>query len=153
MAFSQGVLTADVGSVGAALCIWIGAGLLAWTGASSFAELGAAIPLNGGAQAYLRYAYGPLTSYLFSWTAITALKPGSAAIIAIIFGEYTCRILYHTATSGPSEASAESIPRIVVKLVAMLSVIGISLLNAASLKAGARSQVVLTVAKVSARLA
>lgn len=44
------------------------------------------IPLNGGAQAYLAYAYNPLVSYLFTWTAITALKPGGNAIIALIFG-------------------------------------------------------------------
>jgi hypothetical protein len=73
--------------------VWLISGLLAWTGASSFAEvrdaacglielpsrhskLGSSIPVNGGAQAYLAYAYGPLTSYLFAWTAIIALKPG-----------------------------------------------------------------------------
>lgn len=53
---------------------------------SSFAELGSMIPLNGGAQAYLAYAYGPLVSYLYAWTAITLLKPCSAAIISLIFG-------------------------------------------------------------------
>lgn len=64
-------------------------------------------PVNGGAQAYLACtfvvaltfafdslnsyfghtdAYGPLISYLYSWTALSLLKPGSAAIIALIFG-------------------------------------------------------------------
>ena len=73
---SPGVVVANTGSVGASLVVWALSGLLGWTGASSFAELGSAIPLNGGAQAYLSYAYGPLVSYLFAWTAITALKPG-----------------------------------------------------------------------------
>jgi len=50
---SPGVVTLNTGSVGASLLVWIVSGILAWTGASSFAELGAAIPLNGGAQAYL----------------------------------------------------------------------------------------------------
>jgi amino acid transporter len=67
-------VTADTGSVGASLLVWLGSGLLAWTGASSFAELGAAIPLNGGAHAYLNYAIGPTAAYLFTWTAIVALK-------------------------------------------------------------------------------
>jgi hypothetical protein len=73
---SPGVVVAEVGSVGASLVIWVVSGLLAWTGArwvrvrvllqlkwnqpdesySSFAELGCAIPLSGGAQAYLAYA-------------------------------------------------------------------------------------------------
>ena len=58
------------------MMVWAASGILAWTGASSFAELGSAIPQDGGAQAYLAYAYGPLVSYLFAWTAIIALKPG-----------------------------------------------------------------------------
>ena len=71
------MVVANTQSVGASLTTWIVAGLLAYTGAASFAELGSAIPLNGGAQAYLNYAYGPLVSYLFAWTAIAALKPGA----------------------------------------------------------------------------
>lgn len=100
---------ANVKSVGAALTVWLISGLLAWTGArhvlmsiasaatsltaafySSFAELGSMIPLNGGAQAYLAYAYGPLISYLYTWTAISLLKPCSAAIISLIFGCVMC---------------------------------------------------------------
>ncbi|KZV91044.1 hypothetical protein EXIGLDRAFT_694047, partial [Exidia glandulosa HHB12029] len=83
---SPGVVAANVNSVGAALSVWAAGGLLAWSGASSFAELGSAIPLNGGAQAYLAYAYNPLVSYLYAWTAISTLKPGGNAIIALIFG-------------------------------------------------------------------
>ena len=73
---SPGVVVANTQSVGASLAVWVASGLLAWTGASSFAELGSSIPVNGGAQAYLQYSYGPLVSYLFAWTAISALKPG-----------------------------------------------------------------------------
>ena len=78
-------MVANTQSVGASLTVWIAAGILAWTGASSFAELGASIPVNGGAQAYLAYAYGPLMSYLFTWTSV-ALKPGANAVISLIFG-------------------------------------------------------------------
>lgn len=77
---SPGVVLANTNSVGASLVVWLISGLLAWTGASSFAELGSAIPQNGGAQAYLSYAYGPMVSYLFAWTAIIALKPGWSAL-------------------------------------------------------------------------
>ena len=76
------------------------AGVLAWTGAASYAELGSAIPLNGGAYAYLSHAFNPTIGYLFSWTAITALRPGSAAIIALVFGNYVNRTLF-AGTAGP----------------------------------------------------
>lgn len=65
------------------MAVWLASGMLAWTGASSYAELGSSIPVNGGPQAYLAYAYGPLLSYLFAWTAIIALRPGSHKDIVI----------------------------------------------------------------------
>lgn len=122
------------------------------------------IPLNGGAQAYLAYAYNPLVSYLFTWTAITALKPGSNAIIALIFGcapsfqtvfppwsyqcfgrEYINRLIYH-ATS--SDDSPDAIPQWAIKLTACGAVITVSLLCVATPKLGTRASVVFTVVKV-----
>jgi amino acid transporter len=83
-----------VPSPGLSLVVWAVAGLLAWTGAASYAELGGAIPLNGGSGVYLRHCFGELAGFLFSWTAVIVLKPGSAAIIAIISGEYINRVLF-----------------------------------------------------------
>ena len=81
---SPGSVSTRVGSPGAALVVWVIAGVLAWTGAASYAELGGAIPLNGGAQVYLAKTFGELSGFLFTWVAMLVLKPGSAAIIAII---------------------------------------------------------------------
>ncbi|KDQ18122.1 hypothetical protein BOTBODRAFT_29449 [Botryobasidium botryosum FD-172 SS1] len=147
---SPGIVVANTQSVGASLIVWAVSGTLAWTGASSFAELGSMIPLNGGAQAYLAYAYNPLVSYLFTWTAITALKPGSNAIIALIFGEYINRLIYH-ATS--SDDSPDAIPAWAIKLTACAAVVTVSLLCVASPKLGTRASVVFTVVKLSALLA
>ncbi|CAL1704463.1 unnamed protein product [Somion occarium] len=99
---SPGVVIANTKSVGASLAVWVASGVLAWTGASSFAELGSSIPVNGGAQAYLQYSYGPLVSYLFAWTAISALKPGGNAVISLIFAEYLNRLFWHTTSSDVS---------------------------------------------------
>ena len=81
----------NAGSYGASLVVWTVAGILAWTGAASYAELGGAIPLNGGAQIYLSKIFGEWAGFLFTWCAVFVLKPGSAAIIAIIGGEYVVR--------------------------------------------------------------
>ncbi|PNS14400.1 b(0,+)-type amino acid transporter 1 [Sphaceloma murrayae] len=81
----------NAGSPGASLVVWTIAGILAWTGASSYAELGGALPLSGGPTVYLSKIYGEWAGFLFTWVAVTVLKPGSAAIIAIIFGEYIVR--------------------------------------------------------------
>ncbi|KAL4801710.1 amidase signature domain-containing protein [Aspergillus unguis] len=90
---SPSQVNANAGSPGGALIAWLVAGLLAWTGAASYAELGGAIPLNGGAQAYLSKIFGELAGFLFTWCAVLVLKPGSAAIISIIFGEYVVRAI------------------------------------------------------------
>lgn len=83
-----------VPSPGMSLIVWAIAGLLAWTGAASYAELGGAIPLNGGSGVYLRHCFGELAGFLYSWTAVIVLKPGSAAIVAIICGEYFNRVIF-----------------------------------------------------------
>ncbi|KAE8233777.1 hypothetical protein CF326_g1181 [Tilletia indica] len=172
---SPGVVTLNAGSVGASFLVWIMSGILAWTGASSFAELGAAIPLNGGAQAYLNYSFGPLSAYLFAWTAITALKPGSGAIIAIIFGEYMARIIFHVyvplhssspdstsaasgsgtggAAAAPHEQGLDSVPEWATKLIACGLVALLTLLNVISAKLGTRLQVATVVVKLLALIA
>ena len=88
---SPSEVDSHAGSPGLSLVIWTVAGLLAWTGACSYAELGGMIPLNGGSQVYLAKTYGELAGFLFTWCSVFVLKPGSTAIISLIFGEYLVR--------------------------------------------------------------
>lgn len=118
------------GSAGASLIVWTVAGLLAWTGAASYAELGGAIPLNGGAQAYLSKIFGELAGFLFTWCAVFVLKPGSSAIIAIIFGEYVVR-----AAIG---ADAENASSWINKGVALAGLTLVTLMNCVSTKFAVR---------------
>lgn len=128
---SPAAVNSNVGSRGAALIVWAICGLLAWTGASSYAELGGAIPLNGGAQIYLSKIFGEWAGFLFTWCAVTVLKPGSAAIIAIIFGEYMERAFI-------GADSLEASPWI-NKGVAIGGVVLVTLINCVSTKLGTRS--------------
>lgn len=147
------------------MIVWLASGLLAWTGASSFAELGSSIPVNGGAQAYLQYSYGPLVSYLFAWTAISALKPGAPdpcsrilsslltllrstggnAVISLIFAEYLNRLFYH---STGSDISPDALPQWAVKLTAIIAVLLVSVICVATPNLGPRTAVVFTTVKV-----
>lgn len=127
---SPGQVIARAGSPGASLLVWAIAGVLAWTGAASYAELGGAIPLNGGAQVYLSKIFGELAGFLFTWSAVMVLKPGSAAIIAIIFGEYLVR-----AVVG---AEAETISPWINKAVALLGLAAVTFLNCVSTKLGTK---------------
>ena len=120
----------NAGSYGASLVVWTVAGVLAWTGAASYAELGGAIPLNGGAQVYLSKIFGEWAGFLFTWCAVFVLKPGSAAIIAIIFGEYVVR-----AAVG---ADAENASAWINKGVALAGMALVVILNCISTKLGTR---------------
>ncbi|KAI0950592.1 hypothetical protein AcV7_009010 [Taiwanofungus camphoratus] len=144
---SPGVVVANTQSVGASLAVWLASGLLGWTGASSFAELGSSIPVNGGAQAYLQYSYGPLVSYLFAWTAISALKPGGNAVISLIFAEYLNRLFWH---STNAEVSPDDIPQWAIKLTATAAVLVVSIICVATPTLGPRASVVFTTIKVAA---
>jgi amino acid transporter len=161
---SPALVNRNAGSVGMSLIVWVVAGCLAWTGActffsyyfppktgvnliASYAELGSAIPLNGGAYAYLRHIFGPLWAFLFSWTAIVALKPGSAAIIAIIFAEYVDRILFFSLQPN------DTTPLWADKLVAVLCIWIISALNAMGTKWGTIINNIFTLLKLLALVA
>lgn len=121
----------NAGSPGASLLVWVVAGILAWTGAASYAELGGAIPLNGGAQVYLSKIFGEWAGFLFTWCAVVVLKPGSAAIIAIIFGEYIVNAVV-------GAEAAEASPWI-NKGIAIAGLTLVTLLNCVSTKLGTRS--------------
>jgi hypothetical protein len=127
---SPGQVVTRAGSPGGSLVVWVIAGVLAWTGAASYAELGGAIPLNGGPQVYLSKIFGELFGFLFTWCAVMVLKPGSTAIIAIIFGEYLVR-----AVVG---AEAESVSSWINKGVALFGLFAVTFMNCISTKLGTR---------------
>lgn len=127
---SPSQVSSKVGSAGAALVVWLVAGILAWTGAASYAELGGAIPLNGGSQVYLAKTFGELAGFMFTWVAVLVLKPGSAAIIAIIMGEYLVRAIIG--------AEAEHINPWINKGVAVLGIAITVSLNCVSTRLGTR---------------
>ncbi|KAI1947625.1 hypothetical protein LOZ12_003058 [Ophidiomyces ophidiicola] len=127
---SPGRVSSNVGSPGASLIIWAVAGILAWTGAASYAELGGAIPLNGGAQVYLAKIFGEIAGFLFAWCAVFVLKPGSAAIIAIIFGEYVVRAVVGT--------HVEAVNPWINKGVAFLGLAIVTFFNCVSTRLGTR---------------
>lgn len=128
---SPSQVNSNAGSPGAALVIWVIAGILAWTGAASYAELGGAIPLNGGAQVYLSKIFGEMAGFLFTWVAVLVLKPGSAAIIAIIMGEYLVRAFIG--------AEAETINPWINKSVALAGLFFVTFLNCVSTRLGTRT--------------
>ncbi|KAL8690198.1 MAG: hypothetical protein Q9218_004304 [Villophora microphyllina] len=136
---SPAQITTNAGSPGASLIVWLVAGILAWTGASSYAELGGAIPLNGGAQVYLSKIFGDLFGFLFTWCSVFVLKPGSAAIIAIIFGEYVVRAFTPSSTSADPLPNTSTSTIWIMKGISLLALTTVTALNCISTKLATRT--------------
>ncbi|KAI8881070.1 amino acid transporter [Backusella circina FSU 941] len=152
---SPGPVLEASGAYGTALMVWLVSGLLALCGALCYAELGAMLPMNGGESVYLGRAYGSLISFMFEFVTIVVQKPGSLAIICIVFGDYVSRIAYHTYffnvphDSDSAVQLADSvIPFFLPKLLAIVCLCILTLINAFSVRAGIRVQDFLTVIKV-----
>ncbi|KAL8908886.1 MAG: hypothetical protein Q9171_005283, partial [Xanthocarpia ochracea] len=136
---SPAQITTNAGSPGASFVVWLVAGILAWTGAASYAELGGAIPLNGGAQVYLSKIFGDLFGFLFTWSSVFVLKPGSAAIIAIIFGEYIVRAFSTTSTSSDPLPNTSISIIWINKGISLLALALVTVLNCISTKLATRT--------------
>lgn len=135
---SPGPILAYTGSVGASLVIWILAGILALTGGLCYIELGTMIPSSGGEHPYLKRAYGPFLSFLFSWSGILASRPASIAIILTTTGHYTMKLI----SNSPSKWA--------VKFVAILLALALTLLNIKSTKNTMNLQNAMTLIKIIA---
>lgn len=142
---APGVIVSEVGSIGASLIVWVACGVLSWTGAASQAELGAAIPLSGGPQAYLGYAYGPLASYLYAWSSIFVFKSAADAMPALICGEYLNRMIYHAVTGDPTAI----VPAWTYKVTAIIIILLVTGLNLFSRSSGTNSSVAINVIKLA----
>jgi L-type amino acid transporter 6 len=114
-------------SAGSAVTVWFLGGLLVWTGAASFIELGLAIPRNGGVQEYLRHCYGDFLGFLFTciWVAIS--KPSAMAMIAMVFSDHFCHVIFPATWSYP----------LLSKLVALLGLAFITFINCLGARTGA----------------
>ncbi|GAA5797944.1 hypothetical protein HPULCUR_003342 [Helicostylum pulchrum] len=152
---SPGPVLEASGAYGTALIVWLLSGLLALSGALCYAELGTMLPMNGGEAVYLGRAFGSLVSFMFEFVTIIVQKPGSLAIICIVFGDYVSRIAYHTYffnVPHDSDASVELadsvIPIFLPKLLAVVCLFILTLINALSVRAGILVQDILTIVKV-----
>lgn len=90
-------------------------------------------------------------SYLYSFTAISAIKSSTAAIIATIFGEYITRVLLHLVGDRESEfqkLSPSDLPRWLVKLNASLALLFVVGIHAFHPWIGPRVQMALTIIKI-----
>jgi APA family basic amino acid/polyamine antiporter len=144
------VMTCNVGTPGAVLAVWLGAGLLSLAGTFSYSEIAAMMPEAGGDYVYLRTAYGRLVGFLYGWMAFAVARAGSQAALAVglaIFmnvalgGALVQMHLAGSVLGHPWSLSG-------LTLVALATIWAVALINCASVVAGGRTALAVTIAKV-----
>ncbi len=70
---------------GLVVAIWAFSGVLVLAGALALAELGAMLPHSGGLYVYMREAYGRFVAFLYGWTVVLVVIPGSMAALTTAF--------------------------------------------------------------------
>src|SRR4051812_9512215 len=85
---TTGTMLAQLPSVPLVMLAWLVGGLLACAGGLTLAELGTMFPRSGGMYVFLEEAYGPVVGYLYGWSLLLIMLPGSLAAVAVGFAEY-----------------------------------------------------------------
>jgi len=116
------------------LAAWIVGGLVSMMGAVAIAELGAMMPHSGGQFVYLREAYGPLWGFLYGWAVFGVIITASIAAIAVGFATYAGYVV--------------QLSPLMVQVVAILSIVLLTVVNCYGVRWGARIQNVLTFIKI-----
>lgn len=121
------------------MLVWVVGGIISMCGALSVAELGAMMPRAGGQYVYLREAYSPLWGFLYGWTAFAVINTASIAAVAMTFALYLGYFF-------PMSA-------LVIKIVAIASILLLTTINCFGVKLGALVQNGFTLVKIGALLA
>jgi APA family basic amino acid/polyamine antiporter len=114
------------------LIAWLIGGLLALCGALCYGELGANMPESGGEYYYISRILHPSLGFLSGWVSFIVGFSAPIALAAMLMHIYLAEVI----TGWP------------VRLMAVLTIILLSLLHAYDLRLGARVQVALVILKI-----
>ena len=136
------VMTCNVGGAKTVLLVWIAAGLLSLAGTFSYSEIAAMMPEAGGDYVYLRRAYGRMVGFLFGWMSFAVARAGSQAALAVGLA------IFMNVALGGVLAGWHVLGVGGLTVVALASIWTVALINCASVAAGGRAALILTIAKV-----
>ncbi|MGO8752257.1 MAG: APC family permease [Thermoguttaceae bacterium] len=119
--------------------VWILGGVLSLIGALCYAELANAYPQCGGDYVYLTRAYGRPLGFLFAWSQLWVVRPGSIGAMAFAFADYANQIW--PCAVGPSKPA-------VLLAYAVGSIVVLTGINILGVREGKWTQNLLTTVKV-----
>ena len=143
---------------------WVITGFMTIVGALAYGELAAMMPWAGGQYVYLRESLGPLWGFLYGWTFFLVIQCGTIAAVGVAFGKFL-GVFFPTIASSHWLSFHWKVPPIFVgpmvlgnmdvglntqNLVAISTIILLSIVNVYGVKTGAIIQNLFTIAKTVA---
>ena len=142
------VMTCNVGGPKTVLTVWLVAGLLSLAGTFSYGELAAMMPEAGGDYIYLRRAYGRLVGFLYGWMAFAVARAGSQAALAVGFAIFMNVALNGALAQWRFDVDSIGAHFDGLTLVSLAAIWTVAAINCASVTAGGRTALAVTIAKV-----
>ncbi len=125
------------------LMLWLLGGLISICGAFAYSELGNLFPRSGGEYNFLSKIYHPALGFLAGWISITVGFAAPIAAAAIAFGKYfSSSVRIESMLPSPIDHLSPSV------ILAIILIIGLSLLHSFNKQAGAMFQNVMTIIKI-----
>jgi len=150
------IVSADIarttGSPLMLLVVWAVTGLLTLTAALSYGELAGMFPQAGGQYVYLREAFGPLAGFLYGWTLFTVIQTGTIAAVGMAFAKYTAVFVPFVSESN-IVVDAGLLRVNGAQVLAIASILLLTLMNTRGVQLGKLIQNVFTSAKIVSVLA
>ncbi len=143
-----------VGSPVILLLVWLVTGLMTLTAALSYGELSGMMPKAGGQYVYLREAYNKPVAFLYGWSLFTVIQTGTIAAVAVAFAKFSAywfpwfseqHILFAQPLSDSYTFKFSA-----AQLLAIVSIIFLTLINLRGVNTGKNVQTFFTVIKVAA---
>ncbi len=138
-----------VGTPALLLTVWLLTGVLTVVAALSYGELAGMMPQAGGQYVYLREAYNPLVGFLYGWTLFMVIQCGTIAAVGVAFAKFTAVLFPWFATTNVL-FSLGSLSVSGAQVLAIISIVLLTILNIRGVQAGKCLQDVVTIAKVVA---
>ncbi len=144
---------------------WVVTGIMTIIGGLAYGELSAMMPKAGGQYVFLRESLGPLWGFLYGWTYFLVIQCGTIAAVGVALGKFLGVFFPSISSSAWLLHSHFKMPAIHVgpmvfgnmdvglntqNLVAIISIIVLSVVNVYGVKTGALVQDVFTFAKTAA---
>jgi len=138
-----------VGSPGMLLLVWAITGVITLIAALSYGELAAMMPEAGGQYVYLREAYNPLIGFLYGWTLFLVIQTGTIAAVAVAFAKFT-GIFIPALSEKNVLLSLGKFNISAAQVLAILSLVVLTFINARGVKEGKLIQDIFTLSKIIA---